>query len=140
VASEVNLTWVQKKQFVGTDSSKHSVVISSQDQENGTGMKPSDLLLLSLAACSAYDVVNILVKKKLNLTGLAVNVAGEQEPDPPWPFHRITMEFVVRGTGLTDKAVANAIHLSESKYCSVAATLRPAAEIITSYQIIEGTA
>jgi uncharacterized OsmC-like protein len=33
--------------------------------------------------------------------------------------------------------VADAIHLSETKYCSVAATLRPAAEIITSYQIVE---
>jgi putative redox protein len=137
VANEVTLTWVQKKQFVGTDSSRHSIVISSQDEENGTGMKPAELLLLSLAACSAYDVVGILAKKKLNLTGLAVNVTGEQEPDPPWPYRRISMEFVVRGTGLTDKAVANAIHLSESKYCAVAATLRPAAEISTTYQIVE---
>ncbi len=137
MANEVTLTWVQKKQFVGTDSSRHSVVISSQDEENGTGMKPAELLLLALASCSAYDVVGILAKKKLNLTGLEVNVAGEQEPTPPWPYRRITMEFVVRGSGLTDKAVADAIHLSETKYCSVAATLRPAAEIITSYQIVE---
>jgi putative redox protein len=102
VANEVTLTWVQKKQFVGTDSSRHSVVISSQDEENGTGMKPAELLLLALASCSAYDVVGILAKKKLNLTGLEVNVAGEQEPAPPWPYRRITMEFVVRGSGLTD--------------------------------------
>lgn len=133
----VHLTWVQKKQFVGTDSSKHSVVISSQDEENRTGMSPSELLLLSLASCSAYDVVGILQKKRAQLAGLEVNVQGEQEKEPPWPYRRITMEFIVRGRGLSDKAVADAIHLSENKYCSVAATLRPAVEITTSYQVVE---
>lgn len=137
MAANVTVTWVQKKQFVGTDSSKHSIVISAQDEENGTGMKPSELLLLALASCSAYDVVGILGKKKMKLTGLVVNVAGENAADPPWPYQRISMEYVVRGKGLTDKAVANAIHLSETKYCSVAATIRPAAEIVTSYQIVE---
>jgi len=47
------------------------------------------------------------------------------------------MEYVLRGKGLKEKDVAQAIHLSETKYCSVAATIRPAAEIITSFQIIE---
>lgn len=133
----VHLTWVQKKQFVGTDSSKHSVVISAQDAENGTGMLPSELLLLSLASCSAYDVVGILQKKRAQLTGLEVHVHGEQEKEPPWPYRKIAMEFMVRGRGLSEKAVADAIHLSESRYCSVAATLRPAAEITTSFQIVE---
>ena len=137
MTKNVTLTWVQNKQFVGTDDSKHSIVISSQDEENGTGMSPSQLLLLSLASCSAYDVVNILAKKRQNLTGLTVNVSGENAPDPPWPYTRITMEFVVRGKGIKEKAVADAIHLSESRYCSVAATIRPAAEIVTSYQVVE---
>jgi putative redox protein len=137
MSKTVHLTWIQKKQFVGTDSSKHSVVISGQDAENGTGMSPSELLLLSLASCSAYDVVGILQKKRAQLTGLEVKVQGEQEKEPPWPYRKITMEFMVRGRGLSEKAVANAIHLSESRYCSVAATLRPAAEITTSFQIVE---
>ena len=137
MASNVTLTWVQKKQFVGTDSSKHSIVISAQDEENGTGMKPSELLMLGLASCSAYDVVGILGKKKMTLTGMTVNATGEQDTEPPWPYRRIHLEYVVRGKGLTEKAVANAIHLSETKYCSVAATVRPTAEITTSYQIIQ---
>ena len=137
MTANVTVTWVQKKQFVGTDSSKHSIVISAQDEENSTGMKPSELLLLALASCSAYDVVGILAKKKMKLTGLVVNVTGENAPEPPWPYQRIDMEYIVHGKGLTDKAVANAIHLSETKYCSVAATIRPAAEINTSYQIVE---
>lgn len=137
MTKNVTLNWLQKKQFIGTDSSKHSVVISSQDGDNGIGMSPSELLLLSLASCSAYDVVGILEKKRSRLTGMTVNVAGENAADPPWPYVRITMEFVLRGKGLKEKDVAQAIHLSETRYCSVAATIRPSAEIITSYQIIE---
>ena len=137
MAATVTLTWVQKKQFVGTDSSKHSIVISSQDEDNGTGMKPSELLLLSLASCSAYDVVGILAKKHLTLTDLVVNVTGQQETEPPWSFTHIIMEYVVSGKSLPEKAVADAIHLSHDKYCSVAATLRPAVDIVTSYQIVE---
>jgi putative redox protein len=137
MAKNVTLTWVQDKQFVGTDDSKHSIVISSQDERNGTGMVPSQLLLLALASCTAYDVVGILEKRRQHLTGLRVNVTGEQEPDPPWPFRHITVEYIFRGKGLKEKDVVRAIELSETKYCSVAATLRPAAEIHTRFEIID---
>jgi putative redox protein len=93
-------------------------------------------LLLALASCSAYDVVGILGKKKMTMTGLVVHVTAEQQTEPPWPFRHIHLEYVVRGKGLTDKAVADAIHLSETRYCSVAATIRPTAEITTSYKIV----
>ena len=137
MAKNVSVTWVQKRQFVGTDSAKHSIVISSKDEENNTGVKPSDLLLLGLGSCSAYDVVGILEKKRLKLTGLEITVTGEQDADPPWTFRKIHMEYVVRGAGLPEKAVADAIHLSEEKYCSVAATVRGVAEITSSYRIAE---
>jgi putative redox protein len=137
MAKGVSVTWVQKRQFVGTDSAKHSIVISSKDEENNTGVKPSDLLLLGLGSCSAYDVVGILEKKRLKLTGLEVTVTGEQDADPPWTFRKIYMEYTVRGVGLPEKAVADAIQLSEEKYCSVAATVRGVAEIVTSYRIVE---
>lgn len=47
------------------------------------------------------------------------------------------MKFFVKGKGLTEKNVQQAIALSEEKYCSVAATLRGVAEITTSYEIQE---
>ena len=136
MATNVSVTWLQKKQFVGIDSSKHSMVISAQDEENATGMTPSELLLLGLAGCSAYDVVGILGKKKKTTDRHEVKVSAEQDADPPWPYRQIHLEYILRGKGLTDKNVGNAIHLSETKYCSVAATIRPTAEITTSYQII----
>ena len=56
----VNVKWLEKLQFVGTDSTKHSVVMSAQDEENGVGMSPSQLVLVGLGGCTGYDVVGIL--------------------------------------------------------------------------------
>ena len=132
---QVEVTWVQNEQFVGMDSTKHSIVLSSGNE--GTGSKPSDLLLIALGACSGVDVVGILTKKRQEFTGLQVKVCGEQDADPPWTFRKIHVEYVVRGKGLSDKAVQQAIELSEDKYCSVAATIRGVAEITSSFQVVE---
>ena len=137
MAKTVHVTWVQKRQFVGSDSSRHSVVMSSQDEENGTGMKPSDLLLVGLGGCTGYDVVDILLKKRQKLTGLEVVVTGEQDAEPPWPYRKIHVHYILRGKGLREKAVQDAIALSEEKYCSVAATVRGVAEITNEYTIVE---
>jgi putative redox protein len=135
--AHAKISWFGGKQFVGVDSSKHSVVMSAQDEANATGMKPSDLLLVALAGCTAVDVVGILQKKRQDLYGLEINIEGEQDEDPPWTFRRIEIEFVVKGRGIKEKAVADAIRLSEERYCSVNATVRGVAEIITSYCIVE---
>lgn len=126
----VHLTWTGGQQYVGTDSGRHSIVISSHDETNHTGMRPSDLLLLSLASCSAYDVVSILKKKRLELAALQVEVvASEREPEPPWTFRRIELTYHAHGKGLTQKAVDQAIELSLTKYCSVASTISGKAQI-----------
>jgi putative redox protein len=131
------VVWVDKMQFVGIDSSNHSVVLSSQDDENGTGISPSELLMISLAGCTSYDVVNILKKKRQKLTGLKVTITAEQDKDPPWTYRSIHLHFEVCGVGLREKAVKDAIEISETKYCSVAATLRGTVVITYDYIINE---
>ncbi len=133
----ISVKWLEKLQFVGTDSTKHSVVMSAQDEENGVGMSPSQLVLVGLGGCTGYDVVGILKKKRQQLTGLEITVTGEQEADPPWPYRKIHLHYEVRGKGLREKAVRDAIEISEQKYCSVAATLRGIAEITYDYTIVE---
>jgi putative redox protein len=133
--ADVRVTWVQNEQFVGTDSTNHSIVLSSAKE--GTGSKPSDLLLVALGACTGVDVLGILAKKRQNFTGLQIKVSGQQDADPPWTFRKIHMEFIVRGKGISEKAVQQAVELSEEKYCSVAATVRGVAEITTCFQIVE---
>jgi putative redox protein len=132
---QVQVTWVQNEQFVGMDSTKHSIVLSTAGE--GTGSKPSDLLLIALGACSGVDVVGILNKKRQKFSGLQIKVSGEQDADPPWTFRKIHVEYVVRGRGLSEKAVQQAIELSQDKYCSVAATIRGVAEITSSFHIVE---
>ncbi len=126
--------WVTGKQFVGIDSTKHSVVLSTGDE--GVGVKPSEMLLIALSACTAVDVVDILAKKRTPLSLLEIIATGEQDPNPPWPYRKIKLKYVVRGKGLNDKTVAQAIQLSEEKYCSVAATVRGVAEITTEFEIL----
>lgn len=132
--SMTTVQWLSGKRFVGIDSTNHAVVISSKDE--GVGVKPSDLLLIALASCTAVDVVEILSKKRLPLDSLEIITTGEQDGDPPWTFRKINMKFRLSGHGLTDKAVEQAIQLSEEKYCSVAATVRATAEISTEFEII----
>ena len=127
--------WISGKQFIGIDSTQHSVVLSTPDE--GVGIKPSELLLLAVASCTAVDVVEILSKKRMPLNYLEINCSGEQDQNPPWTFRKIHLRFIVGGKNLTEKAVAQAIHLSEEKYCSVAATVRATAEITPEFEILE---
>lgn len=127
--------WISGKQFIGIDSTQHSVVLSTPDE--GVGIKPSELLLIAVASCTAVDIVEILFKKRMPLNHLEINCTGEQDQDPPWTFRKIHLRFIIGGRNLTEKAVAQAIQLSEEKYCSVAATVRATAEITTEFEILE---
>lgn len=135
--ASATVRWITNGQFLAVDSSKHSVVLSTQDEDNGVGMKPSDLLLVAVGGCSSVDVVSILKKKRQQLTGLEVQVTGQQDADPPWTFRKIHVTYVVRGRQLSEKAVADAIYLSEQKYCSVSTTLAAALEMTTEYRIVD---
>jgi putative redox protein len=134
--ANASVHWISGKRFLGIDSTNHSVVLSTPDE--GVGMKPSDLLLVALASCTAVDVVEILTKKRIQLGLLDISVNGEQDSDPPWTFRKIHLHYRMSGKDLTTKAVEQAIQLSEEKYCSVASTLRGVAAISTSYELLTG--
>ncbi|MBG0787575.1 MAG: OsmC family protein [Anaerolineaceae bacterium] len=136
MSGQTTLRWIPGgNRFVSTDSTGHSVVMSTPKENSG--MKPSELILSALAGCASVDVVDILAKKRTPLSHLEVQVSAEQDADPPWTFRKIYVKFLVKGEGLTEKNVEQAIELSEEKYCSVASTLRGKAEIITSFEILE---
>ena len=131
---QASVKWIQNQTFLGTDSTNHSIVLSSV--ADGKGVKPSDMLLVSLAACTAIDVVEILRKKKTPLSNLEIKVTGKQDANPPWAFRNIHMKFLVSGRDLTEKNLSQAIELSEGKYCSVAATIRGVAKITWDFEIL----
>lgn len=127
--------WIGGQQFVGVDSTHHSVVLSTPDA--GIGIKPSDLLLIAVASCTAVDVVDILTKKRMPLTYMEITSSGEQDQDPPWTFRKIHLKFRLAGKNLTEKAAAQAIEVSEEKYCSVASTIRATTQITTEIELVE---
>ena len=133
--AETTVRWIGGQQFIGIDSTKHSVVLSST--KDGVGMKPSELMIVALGACSSVDVVGILEKKRTPLTSLEVQASFVQDEDPPWTFRKIHLHYILKGKDLKDKDITQAIELSEEKYCSVSATLRGVAEITWDYEILD---
>jgi putative redox protein len=133
---EQRLVWTgERLQFDGFTAYGEPVRVGGDAE--GPGAKPSDLLPVSLAACTAYDVVVILRKQRQDLRGLEVTIRTRQDPDPPWTFRAIHTHFVLRGE-IDERKAERAIDLAESKYCSVAATLRSLVELTHSHEIIAG--
>lgn len=133
----VTVKWVDKQQYVGIDGSKHSVVMSTHDDENNVGVSPLQLVLIALGGCTSVDVVGILQKKRQKLTGLEVEVSAQRNGEHPRYLTKIYVTYRLTGRGLNEKAVRDAIELSEGKYCSVSESLRGKAEIVNNYEIIE---
>lgn len=124
--ANVDITWVNEQRYVAVDSSNHSVVLSPP---NDIGMKPSEMLLVSLATCTAYDVVKIVQKQRAQLERLAIHVNGEQSSEPPWAYTHIHLQFRVKAGNLTQEKLEKAIDLSMNSYCSVRATLSPDVQV-----------
>ncbi len=135
--AEAVVRWLEDGIFVGTDSTNHSVVLSTEGENGRLGMKASELLLVALAGCTAVDVVNILKKKRMPLEHLEIHVRGEQDSEPPWTYKKIHVTYRLKGRGLTEQAVAQAIELSDTKYCSVSASLRNQVEVGHDFVILE---
>ncbi|CAN5203014.1 OsmC family protein [soil metagenome] len=125
--------------FIGITPSGHAQTLET-NSARASAATPMELLLLALGSCTAVDVISILKKKRERVTDYRVEVRGERRAEHPRAYTRLEVRHIVRGRNVSEKAVAQAIELSETKYCSVAATLRPAAEIISSYEIIEDDA
>ena len=140
--SNIAVKWLEEgsRLFACRDSFGNMVLSGSWPREEPgwqewKAAKPSDLLLMSLASCAAYDVVAILERQRQRLTGLRIEVNGQQLPDPPYAFTDIHLHFTLEGDGLDADKVERAIALSIDKYCSVAATLRGVATITHSHAI-----
>jgi putative redox protein len=125
--------WVGADQFIAVGPSGHAVPIDS-DRQSNTAPGPMELLLLALGSCTATDVVDILKKKRQKLDSLEVEVSGERAKEPPTVWVKLEIVYRLKGH-LDEKAVKDAIQLSEDKYCSVAATLRKTAPITFRYEI-----
>lgn len=122
--------------FVGTSPSGNSVAIDVKGDRK-SAPSPLEMLLVSVAACTAADVASIMEKKRQDVREYVVEVTGTRVDDYPRKFIAFHVHHIVHGHNVSEQALSHAIELSDTKYCSVAATVRPTATITTSYEIIE---
>lgn len=135
VQAKVKHTFATALQFeVETGTGHHFLV---DDMVGKTGPKPIELVAAALAGCTAFDVITILRNKKHKvIAGYEVSVEAEQQPAPPQVFTKVRIHHAITGDDIDAQSVEDAIHLSESKYCSVGAMVRQSgAEITTTYSI-----
>jgi putative redox protein len=133
----ITLRWIEDKMMAVSDTNGHSIIVgrSPDPQYQWVGVKPSDLLLMAVASCSAYDVVDILTKQRERLDDLKITCTGDQMSDPPYTFTCIHLHYQISGAVNPEK-LERAIRLSEDKYCSVISTLRPGVPITSDFEIL----
>jgi len=133
----VNVKWIDGMRFVANDDKGHSILmdVSKEHGGEGSGFGPMQLLLVALGGCTGMDVVEIVRKQRQRLEGLEIVVSGERVSEHPRFYGKVHVDYRFRGRQLKEKAVKRAIELSQDKYCSVTATLRPKAEVSFSYVI-----
>jgi putative redox protein len=136
---DVKVTWSDGLTFTGTGPSGFSVPVGADPGLGGAGdgFRPLELLALSLAGCTAMDVMSILTKKQEQVSGFEVLVHGKRQAEHPKVFTAAGVLYQVRGRNISETAVRRAIELSVTKYCPAFAMLAKAFPIETVYEIYE---
>ena len=132
-------SWGRGMRFDVRTGSGHTVVVDVAEADGGqnAGPTPTELLMVGLASCTGMDVISILAKMRQEVTGLEIAVHGVRQDEHPQVFRDITVEYVVTGRGLRAESVQRAIELSETKYCTVGATLAHTATITNTFRLVE---
>lgn len=138
---DASVVWKKGLSFTGTAAATgFSLPLGADPKVGGDndGFRPSELILVGLAGCTGMDVISILEKKRQTITAFEVRAHGERAATDPKRFTSFTVEYIVTGKGIDADAVERAVELSETKYCTVMATLRAAGPIERKIQIREG--
>ena len=136
---KARIKWVQDMTFVGESGSGHSVVMDGAPEAGGRnlGVRPTEMVLLGLGGCTAFDVVLILKRGRENVTDCVVELNAERAQTDPKVFTKVVMRYIVTGRGLDPRKVERAVNLSAEKYCSVSAMIGKTAEFEHAIEIRE---
>jgi putative redox protein len=136
---DAKVTWKNGMSFTGVADSGFEIPIGTSVDHGGAGdgTSPMEMLLVALGGCTGMDVVSILEKKRQSVTNFEILIHGDRAEEHPKVYTSITVEYVVTGHAVDPEAVRRAIELSETKYCSVMATLRNTAKVVTKFTLKE---
>ncbi|MDC1435665.1 OsmC family protein [Gammaproteobacteria bacterium] len=135
---KTTINWLGNALMQGESGSGHSVMVDGPESIGGLnqGMRPMELMLMSVGACSSVDVISILKKARQDVTDCSVEVDGERVDAVPAVFKKIHLNFKVSGNGLEENKVKRAVELSAERYCSASIMLKNAGvEISHSFEI-----
>lgn len=111
------------KRFIGVTPDGQRVMIDGE-AEAKTGMNPMELLLNALGACAAFDVVEMLKKRRLDVQGYRIELSGRRPDAVPAPYTHIHARHIFKVPGLDEKTATRFVDLAMNKYCSVASSLK----------------
>jgi len=133
------VNWQGNMTFTGTADSGFDIQLDAHQKVGGEGkgFVPMELVAVSLAGCTAMDVISILRKKRQDVTDFEVRVEAPRAEEHPKVFTRATIAYLVTGHGVEEKAVLRAIELTAGSYCPVQAMLGKVMPIDLHYQIFE---
>jgi putative redox protein len=120
--------------FVATTGSTRTIVYGDAFERGE--LSPVETLVVSLAACSAMDVIAIAAKKRQEVARYEVRVEAVQRDEYPQVLTRAEVTHEVEGPAVDEAAIRRAIELSATKYCPVNAMLSAGAtEIHHGYRV-----
>jgi len=134
---KVNVKWIDGVSFVGESETGHAVVLDGAPENGGrnVGMRPMEMLLIGMGACTSFDVVTILKKARQPIVDCVAEIDAARADEIPKVFTKIHVHFVVTGNNLNETQVERAINLSAEKYCSASIMLQKACEITHDFEI-----
>ena len=135
-----SVLWHQGLPFTGTADTGFTVPLGADAKVGGAddGLRPMELMAMSLAGCTAMDVVSIIQKKRQDITGFEVKVHTERADEHPRVFTSAVIVYEVTGHGIQEAAVTRAIELSAVRYCPAQGMLAKLMPIRLEYAIYEG--
>ncbi len=136
----VSVEWQGDMKFIGLSDSGHEITLDADARVGGhdEGARPLELMALSLAGCTAMDVISILKKKRQDVMDFKVEVHADRAENHPKVFTSLHIKYTLHGHNIDPKAVERAMMLSETRYCPAQAMLSVVAPTTLSYEIYEG--
>ena len=134
---EIKVNWLNNMTFEGSGKTGAKILMDTPIDKGGEdkGPTPKEVYLMSVAGCTAMDVVSILKKKRLTVTNMEIKVSADEITDThPHVFTKIKIHYSILGKDLTEPAVKQAVVLSQDKYCGVSEMMRKAFEIEYTFE------
>ena len=137
---DAKVLWHDGLTFTGTADTGFEIALGADPKVGGAndGFRPMELMAVSLAGCTAMDVISILKKKRQEVTGFEVRVRAERADQHPQVLTSALIEYEVTGHGIDEAAVRRAIELSAERYCPAQAMLSKIMPMKLDYLIYEG--